>query len=277
MITLARVAILSSWKGLYKQKSHNKQKCIILGNGPSLQDTLKRKSPEFVASEKLCVNGFALSEEYELTSPKYYMIVAMSYFTPDHRLSKLYIDLKKEIFGAIKNKTTWELYMLVPASARKSVDFQQLISSNPNIKPIYFNPTPVEGYDWFKHFMFRRKMGMPRPHNVLIPSLMSLIALGYKELLIVGADHSWLSEISVNENNEAKVHQKHFYDENSSKPTQMHDWSKRPRRLHEILNKFYLSFKGYWEIKKYAESKNVKIYNCSKVSMIDAFERRDLK
>ena len=56
------------------------------------------------------------------------------------------------------------------------------------------------------HFFFSKGLAMPRPHNVLIPSIMNLAYLGYKELYIVGADHSWLSEITVNENNEA-LHQ----------------------------------------------------------------------
>ena len=48
-----------------------------------------------------------------------------------------------------------------------------VLSTNPNLKPIYFNQTPIEGFDWFKHLMFKRKMGMPRPHNVLIPTVIS--------------------------------------------------------------------------------------------------------
>jgi hypothetical protein len=92
----------------------------------------------------------------------------------------------------------------------------------------------------------------------------------------VGADHSWLAEISVTENNEALVNQKHFYDGDTSKPQKMQDYIVRPRRLHEVIHKFYLSFKGYWDIKAYAEAKQIKIYNASEVSMIDAFERKKL-
>jgi hypothetical protein len=105
---------------------------------------------------------------------------------------------------------------------------------------------------------------------------MNLIHLDYKELYIVGADHSWLGEISVNDKNEAMVHQKHFYDEDISKPQKMEDRQDRPRRLHEIIHKFYLSVKGYWEIASYASKKRVKIYNSSEFSMIDAFERKPL-
>ena len=166
--------------------------------------------------------------------------------------------------------------MIVPFSAKKSKEFQSLLSKKKNVNPIYFNLTGIEGFDFFTRFLFNRKLGSPRPHNVLIPSIMNMIHLKYKEIYIVGADHSWLGEISVNEENEALVRHRHFYSKGSPKSQKMMDYIKRPRKLHEILNKFYLTFRGYWEIQAYADTRNVKIYNCSEESMIDAFERKKL-
>jgi hypothetical protein len=79
----------------------------------------------------------------------------------------------------------------------------------------------------------------------------------------------------VNDKNEALVNQKHFYDENESKPLKMQDWN-RARKLHEMIHKFYLSFRGYWELKSFIEKSGVKVYNASEISMIDAFERKYL-
>jgi len=103
-----------------------------------------------------------------------------------------------------------------------------------------------------------------------------LIYLNYKIIYIIGADHSWLPEITVNDKNEALINQKHFYDENESRPEKMQDYISRPRKLHEIIHKFYLTFKGYWIIKEYAANKNVSVYNASEISMIDAFERKEI-
>ena len=96
------------------------------------------------------------------------------------------------------------------------------------------------------------------------------------KISILGADHSWLGEISVNNKNEALVNQKHFYDEQTSTSQPMQDYITRPRKLHEILRKFYLSFKGYWEINSYAEKKGIQIINSSETSMIDAFPKKGL-
>ena len=88
-----------------------------------------------------------------------------------------------------------------------------------------------------------------------------------------GVEHSWLNHISVTENNEALVNQKHFYDYKNSKSKTMHYGGKRVRKLHEILHKFYLSFKAYKEISNYVKNKETQIYNCTKGSFIDAFDR----
>jgi hypothetical protein len=166
--------------------------------------------------------------------------------------------------------------LLVPFRAKKSTDFQQLIASNPNLKVRYFNQTPVEGLSFWSHRWYNLGWGMPRPHNVLIPGIMTGIRLGYKTIAIVGADHSWLADLSVNDNNEALLRHVHYYATDGTQPMKVEDRIDRPRKLHEIIHKFYLSFKGYWQIKSYANKKQVSIINASSVSMIDAFDRKSL-
>jgi hypothetical protein len=102
------------------------------------------------------------------------------------------------------------------------------------------------------------------------------IRLGYKTIGMVGADHSWLADLSVNENNEALLRHVHYYATDGTQPMKVEDRIDRPRKLHEIIHKFYLSFKGYWQIKAYAKAKHVSIINASSISMIDAFDRKTL-
>jgi len=97
-----------------------------------------------------------------------------------------------------------------------------------------------------------------------------------KNIYLLGIDHSWLKEISVDKNNNVLINQKHFYDENSSEPKAMHKGGKNQRALHEVLQKFVYSFKGYFEIKNFANKQNVNIYNCTPGSYVDAFERKNL-
>jgi hypothetical protein len=127
---------------------------------------------------------------------------------------------------------------------------------------------------------------MPRPHNVLIPSLILSINMKFSNIYVCGADHSWLKEIYVDNENEVLLSQKHFYDKQAQKQSDYRDMavpqpmyhggSNNKRKLHEVLEKFYYTFRSYWKIKSLAESQAVKIYNITPISYIDAFDRLDI-
>jgi hypothetical protein len=250
---------------------------VILGNGPSFKGTIYKYENLLAKMETLGVNNMANTENFQRLKPIYYVLAAKTYFQADEDISEIYIEMNNATYNALEKKVDWQMTLFVPILAKKSTRMHDLISKNKFISVVYYNPTPIEGLKLINNFLFGLRLGMPRPHNVIIPSLMNLIWSGYKEIYIVGADHSWLAEISVNENNEALVHQKHFYDENESKPLKMEDRISSVRKLHEIVEKFYLSFRGYWELLPFAQKKGVKIYNASEISMIDAFERKKLE
>ena len=276
LLSLVRIIFFTKWFGLLKHKTSNKS-CLILGNGPSLPKSIEKYKSKELNFDLFCVNNFAYTFQYEELKPKYYVLQAPQYFNENCELSKFYIDQRNMLFEAIEKKTNWKIYFIVPIRAKKSSSFRKLLTNNKNLSPLYFNDIAIEGFPIFKTFFFSKKLGLPRPHNVLIPAIMNAINIGFKNVYLVGADHSWLGEVSVNGINEALVHQKHFYDEQSSKPEKMQDYISRPRKLHEIIHKFYLTFKGYWEIKAFAEKQGAKIYNLSEKSMIDAFDRIEIE
>ena len=123
---------------------------------------------------------------------------------------------------------------------------------------------------------------MPRPHNVLVGSLFLSIRMGYKEVYVYGADHSWLKDIFVAEDNMVYLSQKHFYDNQVDSSDHYAGSNRRPmystdknevRKLHEVLYKFTVTFKSYWELERYASKKAISINNCTPNSFIDAFSR----
>jgi len=277
-ISCLRILLQSNFKGILKTSKLQENRLLILGNGPSLKDSLEKfdKLPSSNL-DLMAVNAFATTSYYNKLKPKYYIINAVTYFQKDEEMSPFYIELRKTLFQHLLEDTLWDLYLMVPFRAKKSKEFQELISQNKHLHPIYFNQTPGEGFQCFTKLVYSRSWAIPRPHNVLIPAIMNSLYLGFKEIIIIGADHSWLSEISVNEKNEALVHQKHYYDEQSSRPEKVQDYITRPRRLHEILHKYYLSFQGYWDIEQYSRKRGATIYNSSEISLIDAFERKSLE
>ena len=275
-LSALRILLQSNFIGIVQQESQTKP-LLILGNGPSLNDTLiNNPASTLQGFDLMAVNAAACSEQFSALQPKLYILNAVTYFQNDSELSPFYIQAKNDLFEALKEKTRWNMTLLVPFRAKKSIDFQMLITSNPNLNVSYFNQTPVEGLNFWSHRWYSLGWGMPRPHNVLIPGIMVGIRLGYKTIGIVGADHSWLADLSVNENNEALLRHVHYYATDGTQPMKVEDRIDRPRKLHEIIHKFYLSFKGYWQIKTYAKAKRVSIINASSVSMIDAFDRKTL-
>lgn len=255
--------------------SANHEACIILGNGPSLKKVLLNFSPHQLKKYQLvCVNKFPDTAYFRKYQPEYFVIASTQYF--EKNTTDPNTAVRNNIIKALVQDTSWPLTMFCPVAAKKNREFVQRIESNPNIKIVFYNNTPVEGLPVFNRLFMKLGWGTPRPHNVLIPSILLGINMGFKKIYLVGADHSWIPLVSVNEKNEALVNQQHFYDADKSKSEKMLKAGTRPRRLHEILEKFMLSFRSYFVLKDYAESVGTEIYNCTPGSYIDAYERKEL-
>jgi hypothetical protein len=247
------VLLVSSWN-LSRTRKSKHDELVILGNGPSLTPFLNDHLSFLENKNTLVVNFFARTQFFEIIRPSYYIIISPEYFLNEQK--KEFAEDRLITFQAIAEKTTWPMQLVVPALARSRNAWKSLIASNPNIEIKYLNTTPVEGFMGICHKLFNRNLGMPRPHNVLIPSIFLAIQLKYKLVYLVGADHSWLPEIRVDDDNEVLLRQKHFYDKQAEKEKSLRNQPiARPmykgittekRKLHEVLEKFYISIKSYW-------------------------------
>ncbi len=188
----------------------------------------------------------------------------------------VHIRNRTAIFEAIANKTQWPLVFFIPFAARRHSFWQDILKKNRHIRIAYYNTTPIEGSRSFVHFCFRHQLGMPRPHNVLIPSIMMALHLQYQRIYLAGTDHSWLKDLWVSDNNQVLLTQKHFYDEHTARAEPMQKLGRDQRKLHEVLTKFMHTFSGYFVLRDYAESIDAKIINITPASYIDAFERMKL-
>lgn len=269
MVTILRVLLLSKFKN--EIKKYDISELVILGNGPSLNRTISKHKRILDNKSLMCVNLFCYSEYYEYLKPQHYVVIAPNMWrdNPDVRT----VQRKEKLWTQLGMKTKWPLTLYLPFEAKKEKKWRLLIGKNKYISVVYINRTPVEGFSWFRHILFKMGLGMPRPHNVIIPSLFISINLGFKTIIIVGVDHSWLPETSVDDHNNVLVCQKHFYDENEAKPEGMIKINDGSRKLHEVLEKWMISFKSYFTLRSYAESNGVKILNATPNSFIDAFER----
>jgi len=272
LATLVKVLLMS--KKLPQLPQAKRNDLVILGNGPSLKDFLTYHLHFLKNKDVLAVNHFADTDAFDVVRPNLYLLNIPEFWTDDVDADVLL--RRNTLITNLVEKTNWKMTLLLGIGAKKSTPWQQIMHKNKLISVYYLNPTPVSGFVGFRHFCYKKQCGMPRPHNVLIPSLMLSINMHYKQIYVTGADHSWMQELYVANDNTVYLTQKHFYDLRTAKPDVMKKVGKGKRKMHEILIKFVHSFSGYFDIDKYAKSSGVKIINITPNSFIDAFERQQL-
>jgi hypothetical protein len=274
LLSLLKILLMSSFRRDRFQSKYKPEKCIVLGNGPSLKSTIDEHLSILQSTDTFGVNFFWKSEYYEIIKPRFYLIVSTNYWV-DGKLDAN-DEGRKQTFNGIADKTSWEMTLIVPAVAKKSEEWKATLAKNKNIKIKYINITPVEGFPTFVNWALRQNLGLPRPHNVLIPSIKVAVDINYKNIFVVGADHSWLKDIYVGNDNKVYLSQKHFYDNNPAPEVMYDGTSNRVRNLADMLMKFVYSFRSYFILKDYARSKGINVYNATPESFIDAFERKKL-
>lgn len=256
-----------------KPALNNLDKCVVLGNGPSLLKEIQSNREWFKNTPKIAVNLFVKSEYYTELKPEFYVINA-----PEHwfqGVNELGRKATSELYELLLERTSWDIVLLIPYNAKKNNEWRTIIEKNKHIKIQYYNKTPIEGFRFFCNIIFKKRLGMPRPHNVVIPALMHAINIGFKEIYLAGVDHSWFTSLRVEQDNMVTMEHTHVY---GTIPTRLpiFGYIDEKRHLHDMLMKFVHTFRSYFYIKDYADYCNSKIYNITEGSFIDAFEKRKL-
>jgi hypothetical protein len=261
------------WWPTIKYVKREQEVCYILGNGPSLSLDLAKKCNILQKNAVFGVNFFGISDEYIQIKPKYYVLADPAFWEKNlnEQLEKK-VDL---LFRLLEESTSWEVNLIVPYLGAAKLK-RRFIDSR-YIKVYYFNNMTLETDTPIDHFVYSRFLGAPLIQNVLVSAIFNAILIGFKEINLLGADHSWIHEIRINGDNEVCIEDKHFYDNSSL--VKLSPWKKRDGsnyKMHEILVDLAKMFKGYHKLREIAKRNGVEIYNCSKGSYIDAFERKTL-
>ena len=237
---------------------------VIMGNGPSLRGTLDNNREWLMQHTLMAVNFAAISPEFAELRPRYYVMADPVFFADD----KVHPNLPRlrEALGAV----SWPMTLIVPHSFRKSLP--ATITGNSNITVATINAVGMEGFGWAENLLYRHRLGMPRPRNVLITAIMAGIWLGYRDIIITGADHSWMQTIAVDDENRVISVQPHFYKDSKEEQKRV-DTTYAGYRLHDIVMSFYVAFRSYHRIAAFARRNGVVIQNATPGSFIDAFPR----
>lgn len=243
--------------------------CSILGNGPSLNASVKEDLEFMKETDIVCVNTFAASDYYEVLQPANYVLIDPLFFSEEGRSRDIIIDT----FQSIVKKTTWNLNLFVPHVNKKSILLKETLAAKPNIHIVYFNYTIFEGFDFFKHFVFSKGIAMPQSQNVMVASLFLMINRKYETVFLFGADHSWHEQIVLTQDNRTAYRDLHFYDKNELNYVVVDDTKKDTMTIRQQFISLSKAFYGYEVLSRYARYMNVSVLNASKRSYIDAFKK----
>lgn len=240
---------------------------IILGNGPSLRDTIDNHSGRLKELELMAVNFAANAPDFEQLRPSRYILADPHFFNgadTDPNVGSLWKKL---------GTTSWPMRLYVPVKFRRRAE--EMLGNTHRVRISTFNLTPLEGFKAPVHALYRCGAGMPRPRNVLIPAIMCALRAGFRTIYIAGADHSWTRTLDVDDNNCVVSIQPHFYEDSESEKKRVsHEY--KGYRLHQILESLTIAFRSYFAIRDYAASIGAEIINVTPGSFIDAFPRGKL-
>jgi len=252
------------------------EECVILGNGPSLKESLSdNKVFDFIKNKKkFCVNNSVLTEEFQQLKPDY--IIFMDPYFWDNKVIEPFLSKYLKMAEILSN-VDWKIKIFLPSAASSWNFFIDVPQKNNNVEIIYINIKFRENYpEELKFLEYRQNKSMPRVQNVLVACIYAAINIGFKNTYIFGADHSWQENMYIDDNNIPYVCDVHYFEDKNNATilpfykdgecTQIFDMA-------ELFMAFSYHFAAYKELERYAYYMGKKIYNASAKSFIDAFER----
>jgi hypothetical protein len=249
------------------------EKILVLGTGPSLKQSLQKNPSYFRHHSIMAVNTFALSEEFMLLKPRYYVMVDPGLWHGDNHLVKSTME-------SLAAQTSWTMYLLLPYNAKGTPHISRILAANSNIQICYLNYVVFKGFESVAYWFFKKNKAMPQSQNVLVAAMFLAVNLGYKKIELFGADHNWHEQLVVDDNNVVCLKHIHFY-ENEERlrvvPLFKLIHSEETFRMDEIYHAWAKVFAGHLLIERYAQHCGSSIINKSEISFIDAYKREKLE
>lgn len=263
LASLAKVVLMSRKPS--PRCKDRKDTIIIMGNGPSLRDAIENDLDILMSYPRMAVNLSALAPEFHTLKPQYYILADIAFFLKE-KTGKV-----PALWEAL-SKVDWDMTLFLPATARGMEEVGRLPD---NVTVKYYNLTPAEGYRWLMRLLYDSGAAMPRPRNVLIPSIMCAMREGFRRIVLIGADHNWSRTLWVTERNRVVSVQPHFYKDDDKELRRAEEIFKNVR-IHEVYENYAIAFRSYHNLKAYTDRRGIEIINATPGSFIDAFKRCDL-
>lgn len=255
---------------------HPSKRLAILGNGPSLKDQLPRliKQKEWEEADMMAVNFFALSEEFALIKPKYYVFSDPMFFREAGRSERI-----DNLYKALA-KVDWQMTLYVQFYNPEKFDYAAAVGNNPNIRIVKFHSTVFHGFRSVEFWCYRHGLGSGNWGTVVQNGILNAIQIGYRTIELYGVDHTLLDGLTVDDHNRLCRIASHYYDSTpaEAKPIYYNATNPpRPYTMAEYLAETAELFRGHEVLRDFAAEQGVRIINRTAGSLIDAYEREPME
>lgn len=243
----------------------------ILGNGPSLGGELPRLMAAAASGERdfLAVNFFAEDERFTALRPACYVLSDPMFFR-----DSAYRDRVAAFYRTLNERVNWPMTLYVQYYNPEGFDYRAVLP-NPCIRIVPFHTQTYSGFRRLEFWLYRHGLGSANFGTVVQVGEYIALLLGYRRLELYGVDHTLLDGLCVDEKNRLCRIDRHYYDDGEAavpKPI----FQKVPPVPYTVAT--YLAevaelFRGHEVLRDYADSLGARIVNCTRGSLIDAYER----
>ena len=251
----------------------NKEKCIVLGNGPSLKKDFEEIKKNHEEYDFCCVNNFVLSPNFVEFKPTIYVFLDAYFWAEDAHPD--WIKQRNETFSLIDEKVDWKMQVFIPSHASK--DFIEKKIDNKNVEVIKLKAVSMPSAQGaFAYRLFDSGYFTPGGMNVLIYAVYLAIFAKYKEIAIYGADLSFHKDLDVDQNtNDVIIQFKHFYGgEKKYELLKQNPQKVKKFTMYGIMDTTAKTFFAHEVLSGYAKKLGITVLNKSSYSMIDAYDRK---
>lgn len=261
---LKKVPHLDLMDNINKLSTRIERKSVlkVVGCGPSANEAFINRHD----CDYMVVNAYSVMPEYRKYQPKYYVVMDTAFFSSaDYAY----------VWHKIIDDTDWDMYFFVPVELQTS-DLDAEFAKNNHIKMVYFNGnTYYYGPESKRDYCYDHNLAIPNPYNVMIGCLYVGISLGYETINMYGVEYDMVRDLHVDKHNRPFFTARHCYDSDlTGEDTDVKD-DPCTQTVEQILHGFVITMQSHREIQDMAKRRGVQIWNCTKGSLIDVFDRKE--
>ncbi|MBR4651579.1 MAG: hypothetical protein IKO82_07520 [Prevotella sp.] len=246
---------------------------LVLANGPSLRNTLDDIYSGKIKRENCCMVNYTVNtDDFYKIKPEYYIISDPKFYVRGkyHReaVDKVYENL---------NAITWKMNVYIQYTWYKDKEYMRLFK-NENLNVVPMHTREYNGFECLRNWLMKHDIGGANFGTVIHHAIHVGVLLGYKEVHLYGADHTFFTGICVTDDNILCRETNHVYGTDTApKPIYWFDPITGERHSHNMasfLHEYANLFDGHIKMKKFSDYMGVRVINKTEVSLLDVFPRK---